>query len=61
MTLVQIGRNLDYLAVYVLVLVDWAQSQQNSGAEQSEPVACNLKFGNQFQGELGYISVSGGV
>ena len=41
------------LAIFVLVLVDWVQSQQNSGAEQSEPVACNLKFWIQFQGELG--------
>ena len=45
--------NLDYLAIFVLVLVDWVQSQQNSGAEKSEAVAFNLKFGIQFQGELG--------
>ena len=48
--------NLDYLAIFVLVLVDWVQSQQNSGAEKSEAVAFNLKFGIQFQGEIRYIS-----
>ena len=53
MALVQIGGNFDYLAIFVLVLVDWVQSQQNSVEEQSEAVACNLKFGIQFQGELG--------
>ena len=55
MALIQISRNLNYLTIFVLGLVcrDWVQSQQNSGAEQSEAVMCDLKFGNQFQGERG--------
>ena len=57
MALVQIGRNLDYLAIFVLVLADWVSTiTTEPGAEQPEAVACNLKFGIQFQGEIRYIS-----
>ena len=39
MTLVRIGRNLDCLESFVLVLVKIGYKQQNSGVEQSEAVA----------------------